>query len=286
MVKKCILIYIASLLLFVLEAPVRGVTITEELSGPMLSMLVGPVLYCLLTFCLLKKCHFSLSVIYILLLILGGKLTLDILVRVFNFQDSLVSLFDSIGQVFGILFGYLFYQSSIKKRRWVLSIVFLCLLVTMTFVIHPFWRNWLYHRIPNKEMEGWQFERKDGGFIEFDSLRTEYIVLDFWTAQCGICREKFPLVQAFYDKYKECPTLTKSSVFVKYKCESNEKGVSIIYFLNYDLPVWSIAKDNDILKNSHVVRYPTVLILNKDRRIIFNGGIEDAEKRMEKLLQK
>lgn len=281
--KRIILIYMVSLFFFVLESPIRGLSLSESLSGPMLSIFVGAILYAALTWCMLKKYHHHLSTFTILFWVLCGKLTLDVLVRMLNFQDSLASLPNSASQILGVFIGYLYYKWSTWKRITGLSIVFLTLLWGMSFQVQRLWRHWLYNRTSDEKMTGWVFETKNGK-VCLDSLNTEFIVLDFWSTRCGVCRKKFPLVQEFYNEFRQFSSLTIASVLVKYFGEKRDTGDSILRPLAYDFPVWSVDKDDKLLEKGWVKKYPTVLILDKNKTVVFNGRIEEAQKKIRQLL--
>ena len=48
-------------------------------------------------------------------------------------------------------------------------------------------------------------------------------------------------------------------------------------------PVYAIEKDNPILTSCNIMAYPRLLILDKDRTVIFNGSLESAKRKLKDL---
>ena len=79
--------------------------------------------------------------------------------------------------------------------------------------------------------------------------------------------------------------VTIASVFVPYyKNEQEETGIAIIDSLGYTFPAWSITKQDTLLKVLAINGYPTVVLLDKSKNVIYKGSLEMSIKKLEKLV--
>ena len=68
------------------------------------------------------------------------------------------------------------------------------------------------------------------------------------------------------------------------KGENIDDGISIMQDQGLDIPVYAISEDSPILKDCDIQKYPRVLILDKNRNVIFNGSLEFAKRKLSKLI--
>lgn len=116
-------------------------------------------------------------------------------------------------------------------------------------------------------------------------LKHKYLLLDFWNSGCGVCYTKFPLIQELYDKYEQRDDILISGVFVKNKCDKDlGVGESILLKRGYTFPTFATEQETDFFQKSGVKVYPTVLILDEERNIVYIGGLDDAFGKLEKVL--
>jgi len=105
-----------------------------------------------------------------------------------------------------------------------------------------------------------------------------------------------PEVQKLYDIYKGNTDVVIGSMHSymknteklfndKEKNENYTTGSKILKGRNYTFPCWAIAADDPVLKEMGVNSYPTVLIFNKQSKLIFRGSIKNAKNQIEKLLK-
>ncbi len=116
-------------------------------------------------------------------------------------------------------------------------------------------------------------------------LKQKYLLLDFWNSGCGVCYAKFSLIQELYDKYKQRDDILIGGVFVKSKRDKNlDAGETILRKRGYTFSTFATEKETDFFRKSGVKVYPTVLILDEDRNIVYIGGVDDASGKLKKLL--
>ena len=112
--------------------------------------------------------------------------------------------------------------------------------------------------------------------IRLDTIKSKYILLDFWNASCGVCIQQFPRFQELYDNYKD--KMLIRSVFVRYKKdETISDGMDLIDKLEYKFPIWSVDKSSSLIEDLNVKVYPTVIVIDQDKRIVFKGSLDKAE---------
>jgi hypothetical protein len=93
-----------------------------------------------------------------------------------------------------------------------------------------------------------------------------------------------PEIQALYDEYKDSEKIKVVSLFTcLLKGETISEGYRILNRKGYDFPVYAIEKDNPILTSCNIMAYPRLLILDKDRTVIFNGSLESAKRKLKDL---
>ena len=108
------------------------------------------------------------------------------------------------------------------------------------------------------------------------------IVLDFWNTGCGICFQKFPILQHQHDLYSKTNKIQFYAVNVPLKRDTIGQGNAVFKSLNYsvnNLNTLNIQTAVDLGVNY----YPTVLIVYKNR-IIYRGDIEHVDSYLNKLL--
>ena len=116
-------------------------------------------------------------------------------------------------------------------------------------------------------------------------LEYKYIVLDFWNSSCGHCYKAFPIFQKLYDQYKQRNDVFIGSVFVKRKKnETYDTGDSILTKKNYTFPTFATEPKSAFFQKSGVRVFPTILILNEKRDIIYQGNLNSARDKLEDIL--
>lgn len=278
-IKKHILIFVSSLLLFlIIGAPLRAWSFVN-------ASIVETTCYAVMTYVVLRKC--SKTYTDILLsggLIVLGRIILEIPLRIRDFEITLMSLPNTLLACLTIILTILYFLSKRKKH-----VLFFSLLIWgySVFVGHRDLLDYIaYGSTPDVNLASFPV-RTSGEKVALGSMVGEYILLDFWTSSCGVCYKKFPQLQSLFDRVEKGKTdVTVASVFVPcLKNEQENKGVSIIDSIGYTFPVWSITQKDTLLKVLGIDGYPTVILLDKSKNVIYKGGLEKAIKKLEDLIE-
>lgn len=119
--------------------------------------------------------------------------------------------------------------------------------------------------------------------LKLSEIDAEFLVIDVWYSQCGACRKKMPEVEALRNEYKDDKNVEVISLFATLiEGETIDDGISLMQSMGCDVPVYAIDKDSPILKECNIDAYPRVLILDKERTVIFNGSLEFAKRKLKK----
>ena len=119
--------------------------------------------------------------------------------------------------------------------------------------------------------------------VALGDMKEDYLVLDVWSSTCGSCINALPEVQALHDQYKDDPKVEVASLFVCYKDETIDKAIDIAKERGCNMPVFAVDKSSVILTECGISSYPHVLILDKDRNVIFNGSLQFAKRKLKSL---
>ena len=106
----------------------------------------------------------------------------------------------------------------------------------------------------------------DGKKIALSSLRGKYVLLDFWAAWCGPCRQENPNVVAAYEKYK-------AKGFTVYGVSLDDDKNAWLKAIEKDKLTWANVSDlkkwsSEIGKLYAVKGIPMNFLLDKDGKII------------------
>ena len=263
--------FFISLALMLLCTPLRGwsfhyATLTEI------------IVYFLLTFFLLKKNtqHIGLCLLGIII----GRYVLDLPARLINFHNALISLMVPIGSSLGTLLGFIYF----KVKKWIVLAVSAIVVYVFSFVLEPQWINYVaYGSLPEGlNVSSFKVETANDS-LKIASIHKKYVVLDFWSSSCGICRREFPLVQNLYEQIQqEKNDVFLTSVFVKYDDEQFADGQKILADYNCTFPMVSVSGNDSILKYLNIQGFPEIIILDENKEVIFKGNLERAKKELAK----
>ena len=121
--------------------------------------------------------------------------------------------------------------------------------------------------------------------FRLSDVDAEYIVLDVWYSGCGVCIDQMPEIQALYDEYKDNSKIKVVSLFAcLLKGETISDGYEIVKDRECNFPVYAIPKDSPILTRCEIDTYPRILILDKNRTVIFQGNLGFAKRKLNDLI--
>lgn len=273
--KKYLLPFLYSLLVsIIIGAPLRGTV------GFVYSTIIESVFYVVITYFLLKKySKTNQETLYIAGLIILGRIILEMPLRLLDFEHTLVSLPGTLLACSTIILTALVFM--------IRNIYFLTLSLIVwgycIFIGHNKILEYMKWGPPLKAQVGNLTINTPKGNIPLKTIKSEYILLDFWISKCGVCYEKFPDFQSLYNKNKN--EITIASVFVPYfKNEQISDGKAILDKCGYTFPVWSVSPTDTLLKTLKINIYPTIILLDKDKNVIFRGNLENAKKKLEGII--
>lgn len=116
-----------------------------------------------------------------------------------------------------------------------------------------------------------------------NNFKSKYIMLEFWGTWCGPCKEIMPQLREFYANVNK-----KKIEFlgVAFRSENDD----VLNYINDNKILWPQIIDklplSTIVKSYKVSAYPTYILLNENRKIIFRSvGIEGFQKMKEFILK-
>lgn len=280
--KYCTIVLIAALLLIILS-PLRAVDIR-------LSIAIQPIVYSLFTYIVLcKKDKMNCGAFVLVVAVYLGVCSIELPVHIINWEGTLGTVLPLACTCIGIFITYLYHRYRLKS----VSMIFAACLVWLYCIFYgqAFLMNYISFGyisssvcISNGIGDAIIYKTTNDSLCLRD-LKHKYLLLDFWNSGCGVCYTKFPLIQELYDKYEQRDDILISGVFVKNKRDKDlGVGESILLKRGYTFPTFATEQETDFFQKSGVKVYPTVLILDEERNIVYIGGLDDAFGKLEKVL--
>lgn len=268
--KSYLLLWIIALLLYVLIMPLRAVNFQW-------ASVAHSVAFTILTWWALTK-YAHKAEFWIVMLPLIAPWLFELVVRLF-ISDDLFSLSVTVMPLWAVVTTALFYR---QRKIWLLLPCAILWLYGVTEG-HKQWVEWVkYNNKPVGTVNLADCEVTDGELtFMLSAVKSDYIVLDVWYSKCGVCLREMPNVEALRNEYKDTGKVEVVSLFVKLiNGETAADGQRIMKELGCDIPVYTIDAESPILKKCDIQRYPRVLILDKDKNVIFNGSLEFAKRKL------
>jgi peroxiredoxin len=117
--------------------------------------------------------------------------------------------------------------------------------------------------------------------IELNSIKSEYVLLDFWFSTCKPCIESFPELTGLYSRYDRSKleiiglSVDHGTMIANWKKAINKYQLP---WINLSDPEYSIAYYTFAIEN-----YPTKLLLDKERKIVLiNPEMSEVEELLNK----
>jgi thiol-disulfide isomerase/thioredoxin len=279
-IRSFVKIFAFSLVLFIVIAPLRRYG-----GGFPVSSLVGFVLAVYLTMYCLYRYEKHLNTGLILLALMIGVWFLNIPVRILDFNGSLLSLPDPLMHSLGVVCGALYWR---MKRPLNFAALVLCSVVPvfMYFQGYDYWVQKLNYgtftgSVTYEQPANFEAFDKNGKLISDADLRDKIVLVDFWHTSCRVCFQKFPHLQALYDKYKDDPSVLIFAVDKPIDGDKTGQAFSMIEERGYTFPV-VIPTDKELPEKFGVFAYPRTFIIT-DKTIVFDGDSKFAEGKIEQL---
>lgn len=249
----------------------------------MTSSLAGFILYFLITVYCIKKFRSRISDYLILFALFFGICLLQISIRIDDFQNTLISLPDFIIHCLGILCGFIY----IKTKPIIGVSVTVAGLVFSLYMFFTGYDLWI-HKVNFKTFTGVVLEAvpefklfdSSNQVITRETFKHKIIVLDFWHTACGVCFKKFPILQQKYDKYKNINWIKFYAVNLPLKRDTVNQAINTIRKLKYTFPVLFVQSDS-VVKAFNILSYPTTLIIDNGKSIVYRGDIDGIDKVIE-----
>ncbi len=275
-VKIFLILFSISFILECLTGILRGYASFQ------ISSLSGFLLFLFLTLYSLRRYQNKISYFWIFCAVLLGLCIVQLPMRILSFENTLVSLPDFIFHISGILLGLLLFKAR-PGYSFLITGIWLMIFLFMFFRGYDIW----LHKLNFGTFTGFVQEPapyftipvNDDQNLSNNSTRDKLIVLDFWHTGCGVCFEKFPVLQSKFDKYKNVKNIEFYAVDIHIKRDSINQAKNMIKRLKYTFPVLVINDSSAKAFNVHCV--PATLIIRNGKEIIYRGDIDGIDKIIE-----
>lgn len=112
--------------------------------------------------------------------------------------------------------------------------------------------------------------------------RGQIIVINFWASWCGPCRKEMPMLESFYNRYKNLGV----SVWGINVEQENQAGRDFLADLNLNFPIFFDAS-NTIAAAYQVEAMPTTVIVDRGGKVrfVFKGYKDGYEQKYVKAIK-
>lgn len=271
--KKFLLLFVLALLAYGLISPVRGY-------GFKLATGLHCVAFFALTFWALWKYSSQLNPWGILSMIILPWLP-EFAYRIYTPESTLTSLPCTALPMQAILAAVIIYYN---RKIWLVLLLGAALIYSATEGQNQ-WYEWANYGMNKARPASLATAEVFNGeqSVALSNMNEEYLVFDVWSSTCGSCINALPEVQALHDQYNDNSKVQVASLFVCYKDETIETALNIVKKRGCNLPVYAVDKLSVILAECGITAYPRVLILDKNRNVIFNGSLAFAKRKLKTL---
>lgn len=269
--KKQSIIWLLAIVLWLTIMPLRGLSLFW-------ATIAHSFAFAILTWWAMKKLSPMIG-FWRAFIPLTAPWLVELVCRIFVTPGSSFSLPVSVLPLFTVFTIMLFF----RLRNKVFPIICAVLCVFCLTKGHRQWYEWFYFgNFPVNTVNLADCEVSDSTHtFKLADVDSEYLVIG-----CGFSIENMPEVQALRDEYKDND---KVEVVTLYACLHSDDSISNAYSIMKDLgcnlPVYCVEKDSPILSDCIIQGYSSVLILNRDRVVIFNGSLDFAKRKLKKLIK-
>ena len=160
-------------------------------------------------------------------------------------------------------------------------------IISCFFVVFMFFQGWDYwiHKSQHGTFTGrittHKLNQKIKGIDEKNNqisnkiLENKIVLLDFWHTKCGVCFQKFPQLQAFYDKYKNDNSILVFAVNKPIEEDKEKSAFKLIEEEGYSFPVL-LPTDEELPEKFSVFRFPATFVIDRQGNVVYKGDIKGA----------
>lgn len=282
-VKFLLIVLFISMLLMIVQSSMNAINI-------LLTLTIEPIVYFIFTYMVLQRGEKKgYNTFLCTIAVFLGRIAIELPIRIKDFEPTMQSILPPICCIISIFVAYLYYRYKHKA----IPIVILGSLIWIYCIFYGQTALSNYRKFGHvsssvhisNAISNTVIYKSDDDSLSLKDLKYKYLFLDFWNSGCGYCYETFPALQKLYGKYKSRNDVFIGSVFVAYRNnETPNAGDSILRKKNYSFLKLATNQHSEFFGESGVKVYPTVLILDEKKTIIFIGNFDKASKKLEELL--
>jgi peroxiredoxin len=274
-IKKLLAIFFASILITIIISPLRGIDL--GVNSTLFSSFAGLIGYFIFTNFICKRYGQKNSPKYLLISILLGIAVIQIPIRVISPHSTLGTLPDFVVHLLGCVGGYVYYKKNGTIKNAIIYIVIVyCLGAVGIYVASNIYNfNTIIGIIHPTAVSNFTIKDDQGKNVSLYQFRGKYWVVDCWYEGCGVCFQEFPKFQKLCDKYQINKEVKCISLNVPYH-KQEEDPQRMIRQNGYTFPVY-VSHDKGVMNELGVSCFPTILIFNKESKLIYRGDLKGAK---------
>ena len=166
-----------------------------------------------------------------------------------------------------------------KNKLVFIAIFFILFNFSAKGAIEPPFKNMLVLKNP-KLYNQITFEDYDGNFINLNNFNNKIYILNFWATWCAPCKKEMIFLDEFHQKYYE-----EGFRVLAISTDSPKSMSKVKSYIRAKKHTFMVGLDpnQEIARKMNALLMPTVLILNKDRKVSWyhQGFIPGDEKEIE-----
>lgn len=192
--------------------------------------------------------------------------------------------------VLGIICGYLLWKIT-TALRVVPALIGALFAVLLFFQGADLWWHYANFGTFTGTVSPYRFEHEIVGIDQYNNkisnrdLENKVVLIDFWHTRCGNCFEKFPHLQAFFERNTDEKSLKIFALNKPLEEDKEHPAFEVIAKEGYTFPVL-LPSDEDLPDKLGVTAYPTSFVIDTNGSVIYRGSIEGAMAMIESILSK
>lgn len=242
---------------------------------------VSCIIYFIITTLLFNK--FPEDKIKVTAIVTLPLLLLHVPIHTLYFHETRLSLPSSLAGLVGIILGFLAWRFKQAKIVFIVSVLVIAL--TVQFYFYPRWLDYLsygqFSTVMNDPAPQMKFINELGAEKGNEIFENRIVILDFWNTSCGVCFQKFPMLQKMSDQYSGS-VIEVYAINVPLTRDTVNQSYEALKERNYTFRNL-VAAEQSITKDMNVFAYPTTFIV-VNGVIKFKGDLIDVDAQLRKLI--